>query len=258
LLKYHRAEGRGRTLLKIDFHIHTSDDPVDHIVHSTYGLIDRAAALGFGAVAITLHDRQLDEECLREYAHRRGIVLLAGVERTIDGRHVVLVNFPVEAERVGSFEELRTLKARSNGLVIAPHPFFPGASCLRALMNDHADLFDAVEWSYFWTSEVNFNAAARRWARSHGKPLVGNSDLHDIRQLGRTCSWVAAEANADAICEAVRAGQVSVQSEPVPLRELVPVFGGMVWRGKKATHQLDPVPDGARPAIATAIQAAIE
>ncbi|MGE5814371.1 MAG: PHP-associated domain-containing protein [Acidobacteriota bacterium] len=240
-------------MLKCDFHIHTSDDPVDYIEHSTYGLIDRAAALGLGALAITLHDRQLDEECLRDYARDRGIVLLPGVERTIAGKHVVLVNFPAEAERVGSFEELRALKARSNGLVIAPHPFFPGASCLRSLMDAHADVFDAVEWSYFWTAGVNFNAAARRWARDRGKPLVGNSDLHHIRQLGRTCSWVAAEADPAAICEAVRAGHVSVQTEPVPLPELAHVFGGMVWRGRKPTEQLGLASGRVQPAIAGAI-----
>ena len=226
-------------MLKIDFHIHTSDDPVDHIEHSTYELVDRAVALGYGAVAITLHDRQLDEECLRDYARERGLVLLPGIERTIAGKHLVLVNFPRDAERVGSFDELRALKARTGGLVIAPHPFFPGSSCLRSLMDAEADLFDAVEWSYFWTSDINFNAPARRWARERGKPLVGNSDLHDIRQLGRTCSWVAAPGDPDAICEAVRAGRVSVQTEPVPFTELVSVFGGMVWRGRKPAPKLD-------------------
>lgn len=240
-------------MLKIDFHIHTSDDPVDHIVHNTYGLIDRAAALRFHALAITLHDRQLDEECLRAYAHDRGILLLPGIERTIAGKHVVLVNFPSEVERLRSFDELRALKARSGGLVIAPHPFFPDSSCLRSLMDVHADLFDAVEWSYFWTPAVNFNAAARRWAQAHGTPLVGNSDLHDLRQLGRTCSWVDSAPDVASICEAVRAGRVSVQSEPVPIPELVQVFGGMVWRGRKSTRQLDIIPNEAAPPIANAI-----
>lgn len=226
-------------MLKVDLHTHASEDPVDYIVHNSYGLIDRAADLGFDAIALTLHDRQLGEECLLNYARERGIVLLPGVERTISGKHVVLVNFPPEAERIRSFEELRRLKSRGNGLVIAPHPYFPGFSCLGgALMEQHADVFDAVEWSYFWTRATNFNAAARRWAERHGKPVVGNSDLHDLRQLGRTCSWVTAERHADAICEAVRAGAVRLQTGPVPIPELVQVFGGMIWRGKKSAAQL--------------------
>lgn len=240
-------------MLKVDLHTHASEDPVDYIAHSTYELIDRAADLGFDALAVTLHDRQLGEECLLNYARERGIVLLPGVERTIAGKHVVLVNFPPEAERVRNFEELRRLKSRSNGLVIAPHPYFPGFSCLgRTLMEQHADVFDAVEWSYFWTRATNFNAAAQRWAERHGKPVVGNSDLHDLRQLGRTHSWVAAERNADAICEAVRAGAVRLQTEPVPIAELVRVFGGMVWRGKKPADQLGERQYNAPPASRTA------
>lgn len=235
-------------MLKIDFHTHTSDDPVDHIVHSTYRLIDRAAALRFDALAVTLHDLQSADECLREYARKRGVVLLPGVERTINGKHVVLVNFPRHADRIRSFDELRDLKARSNGLVIAPHPFFPGASCLRSLMDVHADLFDAVEWSYFWTRATNFNMLARRWAERRGKPLVGNSDLHDLRQLGRTYSLVAAEPDAAAICEAVRAGRVRVETRPVPALELAQVFGGMIWRGRKRADQLQDA--AARPPIA--------
>lgn len=196
-------------------------------------LIDRAADLGFHALAITLHDRQLTERPLFRYAEDRGITLLPGVERTIEGRHVLLINFSQSAETVRSFDELAALKSRANGLVIAPHPFFPHSSSLGGLLEAHAELFDAVEWSYFWTGGVNFNARAARWARKHGKPVVGNSDLHDLRQLGRTWSLVLAEPTADAICHAIREGRVSLQTTPVPKMELAQVVTGMLRRGRK-------------------------
>jgi len=41
-------------VLKIDLHVHTSEDPEDNLAHDARALIDRAAALGLGAVAITL------------------------------------------------------------------------------------------------------------------------------------------------------------------------------------------------------------
>ncbi len=221
-------------MLKVDLHLHTDDDPIDDIRHSARELIDLAAARGFAALAITLHDRQLRDPDLEAYARARRVVLLPGIERTIAGRHVLLVNFPQAAEDVRTFDDIRRLKARANGLVIAPHPFFPDASCLRALMDEHADVFDAVEWSYFWRPGANFNAKAGRWARDRGKPLVGNSDLHDLRQLGRTHSLVFSEPDAGAICEAIREGRVSLCTEPVPAVELASVFGGMVWRGRQA------------------------
>ncbi|HXI27402.1 MAG TPA: hypothetical protein VNG89_03245, partial [Vicinamibacterales bacterium] len=68
-------------MLKVELHAHTADDPVDAIPHSTNDLIDRAAALGYDAVAVTLHDRQLDLGPWVSYAADRGIVLIPGVER---------------------------------------------------------------------------------------------------------------------------------------------------------------------------------
>ena len=47
-------------MLKVELHAHTDQDPVDRIPHSTEQLIERAAALGYGALAVTLHDRYFD------------------------------------------------------------------------------------------------------------------------------------------------------------------------------------------------------
>ena len=175
-------------VLKIDLHIHTADDPHDHISYSTRELIDHASVSGFDALAITLHDKQLALEGLIPYALERGIVLIRGIERTIEGKHVLLLNFRRGAEDVRSFEDLARLKQHEPGLVIAPHPFFPASSCLGNVMHRHADLFDAVEYNGMFTALVNFNRAAERWARLHHKPMVGNGDVHRLRQLGTTYS----------------------------------------------------------------------
>jgi hypothetical protein len=237
------------SMLKVDLHLHTADDPVDTIRHTAAELVERAAEQHFSALAITLHERQHCARSLADLAREHGIVLIPGVERTIEGRHVVLLNFPQAAESVRTFADLKRLKSRANGLVIAPHPFFPDGSCLGGLMHRHADLFDAVEWSYFWRPEINFNRRAERWARQHGKPLVGNSDLHDLRQLGRTYSLVSSECDADAICDSIREGHVSLRTEPVPPLELAQVFGGMIWRGRvtRAPRRLSAPASGLQP-----------
>jgi predicted metal-dependent phosphoesterase TrpH len=222
-------------VLKVDLHLHTSEDPVDVIAHDAVALIDRAAELGYGALAITLHDRQLSERRVFDHARDRGITLVPGVERTVEGCHVLLLNFPVSGtEHVKTFADLAALKRRANGVVIAPHPWFPDTTCLRSKLEPHADLFDAVEWSYFWTAGLNFNERAARWARRHGKTIVGNSDLHDLRQMGRTYSLVFADAQVDAICAAIRQGQVALETSPVSKLELAQVVGGMFRRGKKS------------------------
>lgn len=217
-------------MLKAELHSHTSDDPRDIIPYDNTALIDRAAALGYNALAITLHDRQLDVRDLTRYARGRGIVLLPGLEKTIQGKHLLLLNFPAEAETVSSFDDVRRLKAKSDGIVIAPHPFFPTRSCLRGLLDTIADLVDAVEINGFYTKTVDFNTRARRWAATHGKPLVGNCDVHRLPQLGSTYSLVDADPDPAAICDAIRGGRVLVCTEPITAgqagRYLTSMFAG--------------------------------
>ena len=84
-------------------------------------------------------------------------------------------------------------------------------------MESHADLFDAVEYNAMFTKHLNFNDAAVQWAKTRRKPLVGNGDVHRLRQLGTTYSLVDAPADADAICDAIRHGRVRVEASPLPL-----------------------------------------
>ena len=211
-------------MIKVELHAHTADDPVDAIPHDTRQLIDRAAQLGYGALAITLHDRQLDVRPFEAYAYWRGVTLIPGVERTIEGKHVLLLNFSRAADAVTTFDGLARLRAGERGLVVAPHPFFPHASCLGALLDSHADLFDAVEYNAMFTASLNFNRRAADWAMHHAKPLVGTGDVHRLRQLGTTYSLVDAQPDADSICDAIRCHRVWVEATPLS----VLTAGGLV------------------------------
>lgn len=202
-------------MLKVELHTHTSDDPVDEIPYSTFDLIDRAAALGYDALAITLHERQLDLRRFRPYAVERGITLIPGIERTIEGRHVLLLNFARGAEQVRTFADLARLRASQPGLVIAPHAYFPMPSCLGRDLERHAGLFDAVERNAMFIRGVDFNRRAERFAARHGKTVVGNGDVHRLSQLGTTYSLIDAARDPDAICAAILAGRVRVVSRPL-------------------------------------------
>jgi len=223
-------------MLKVELHTHTADDPVDRIPYTTLELIDRAVALGYDALAITLHERQLDLSRLAPYAADRGLVLIPGVERTIEGKHVLLLNFKTGAEDVGTFSDLARLKSRRPGLVIAPHAYFPSSFCLRGDLKRHAGLFDAVERNAMFTRTVDFNRRAERWAEQNGKPVVGNCDVHRLAQLGTTYSLVDAPADADAICEAVAAGRVRVEGRPLAWTEVARILTSMALVGPARDH----------------------
>ena len=63
-----------------------------------------------------------------------GIVLISGIERTVERRHVLLLNFPPECASVRTFEDVGRLKRATGGLVVAPHPFYPTISALGTLL----------------------------------------------------------------------------------------------------------------------------
>ena len=124
-------------------------------------MIDHAAQLGFDVMAITNHDFMSHSEALADYAASQGIVLVPGVEATIENRHVLLYNFNYWDAPPSTFEDLYRLRQDNpQMLAIAPHPFFPSQFCLQGKLLEHLELFDGIEYSHFYTKNMNFNKKA--------------------------------------------------------------------------------------------------
>lgn len=212
--------------LKVDLHIHTKEDTKDRIDYSAYDLIDVAQSKGFDAIAITNHETITYNPELKSYAAERDIVLIPGVEASIGGRHVLLINMAFEEGDFNSLKDVFNQKA-ANNLVIAPHPYFPGSTCLHRRLEMNPHLFDAVEYCHFYNHMMNFNKKAVRFASDYYLPLVGNSDAHVLEQFGLTYSLVQAEKDPDAIIQAIKAGRVKPVSRPLSLAELLCIYVGV-------------------------------
>jgi predicted metal-dependent phosphoesterase TrpH len=203
--------------LKVDFHTHTRDDPKDYIDFSAKQLIDRAAGRGLDALAITNHNVITFSRELEGYAAGRGILLIPGIELTLSNKHVVVINPNFrKAENLRSLDDLAAVRNEAS-LIIAPHPYYPGSRCLRSKLLAHIDLFDAVEFSFFYGRFINPNKKAVRIAGERGKPLVGSSDCHNIWQVGLTYSLVQAEKTGASLVRAVKEGRVEVATAPLSM-----------------------------------------
>jgi hypothetical protein len=209
---------KGLKPLKVDFHLHTADDPVDRIRHSTKDLILKAAEKGFDALSITNHQRMTFNQDLFSYAAGKGILLIPGIEVTIENRHVLVLN-PPRNRVVSDFSSLSALR-RPETLIIAPHPYFPGIHSLNGYLQKHLELFDALEYCNFYSSVINFNHRAVELSQSNGFPLIGNSDAHFLSQLGTTYSLIHAEKNVEAIFAAIRRNKVDVITRPLSPSEM--------------------------------------
>jgi predicted metal-dependent phosphoesterase TrpH len=219
-------------VIKVELHAHTDRDPSDRILHTAEMLIERAASLGYGAVAITLHNRWTDPAPLSAFADARGVTLIPAIERNIGRKHLLLINVPREAERVKTFADVAALKRATGALVVAPHPFYPIPSALGSLLDVHTDLIDAIEVNSMYARGIDFNRKAVAWAQANGKPLVGNTDLHLLTQLGTTYSLVdAADRTPEAIVAAIRAARVQLVTRPLGWMRAGVLFAVMMAGG---------------------------
>src|SRR3984893_10561044 len=75
--------------IKVDLHIHTLDDPLDVLDYSAHQLLERAKQLGFGVLAITLHDAVFDRAEVFAAAAAMGILLIAAAEVRLEGADAI-------------------------------------------------------------------------------------------------------------------------------------------------------------------------
>ncbi len=231
-------KGESISPLKADLHIHTSEDPVDCVGYTAKELISRAADEGFDVISITNHRQITFNQDLLCYALERGILLIPGVEMTIQRRHVLVLN-PPQDRMCSDFPSLSKLR-RPETLIVAPHPYFPGTYSLNGYLLKHRNLFDALEFCHFYSSMINFNQRALEVCQSFGFPLVGNSDAHFLSQMGTTYSLIYAEKNLNSVFAAIRANRVEVVTRPLKHLEMGSIanrFLRMKLRGKISKHR---------------------
>jgi predicted metal-dependent phosphoesterase TrpH len=206
-------------MLKADFHIHSNEDKRDMIAYSAKEFINAAAAKNFDVLALTNHDVLTYSRKLSEYAAGRGILLIPGIEATIEGKHVVILNARRDVESVRTFEDLRKYREKHHDIfVIAPHPYYPHFrrySLLSDLLKN-IDLFDGIEYCHYYTRVFNrFNSMASKVAARYGKPLVGTSDSHHFFQLEKTYSLIDAEKNIGSVISALKGNKIKIVSSPL-------------------------------------------
>jgi hypothetical protein len=229
--------------LKADLHLHTAEDPLDRVRYTARELISKAADESFDVISITNHNRMTFNQDLFSYAQERGILLIPGIEMTIRRRHVLVLN-PPPHKPCSDFLSLSRL-CRSETLIVAPHPYFPGTYSLNGYLMKYLNLFDALEYCHFYSPMINFNQRALEVCQSFGFPLVGNSDAHFLSQLGTTYSLIYAEKNLESIFTAIRRNKVEVVSRPLRTLEMGSIanrFLRMKLRAKIAKRLAKPYP----------------
>jgi predicted metal-dependent phosphoesterase TrpH len=212
--------------IKVDLHIHTLDDPKDAVDYSAHQLLERARSLGFGVLAITLHDAVFDRQEVFADAAAMGILLIPAAEVRLCGADVIVLN--VTGEEIAAlkdFDDLRRLRARRGNSIftIAPHPFYVFGSSIGSRLLAEIDCFDAIELCHFHKGFFNPNRRAARVASRFGKPLIATSDAHRLHAFGRHYTSIPTppELTVESVLTSFRAGPLSLTSPPCSFADLV-------------------------------------
>jgi len=210
--------------IKVDLHIHTLDDPKDVIDYSAHQLLERAQQLGFGVLAITLHDAVFDRAEVFADAAAMGILLIPAAEMRLQGADIILLNVtPNEIASLKTFDDVRELRSHrgSSIFTIAPHPFYVLGGSIGARLVDEIDCFDAIELCHFHKGLVNPNRRAASMAKQYSKPLIATSDAHRLEAFGRHYTSVPrpVELSTEGVFSSLRNGPLRLTSPSASLAD---------------------------------------
>ena len=221
--------------IKVDLHIHTLDDPKDVIDYSAHQLLERAKQLGFGVLAITLHDAVFDRTEVFADAAAMGILLIPAAEVRLQGADAILLNVTAsEVAGLKNFEDLRQLRARrgmsatadpsgrGSIFTIAPHPFYVLGGSIGPRLLEEIDCFDAIELCHFHKGLLNPNRRAAKVAAQFSKPLIATSDAHQLHAFGRHYTSIprSTALTIENVFAALRQGPLRLTSPPASMVDL--------------------------------------
>lgn len=183
----------------IDIHLHTSRGSSDSNL-APAALVERARAIGIGAVCITEHDTMWELREMPEMSGGHGVTFLRGMEVTTDMGHIGVFGLSRYIGGIYKLGELRKAVDAEGGILIANHPFRYKLDPRFSFINpDHEPIdpshperaaklpifamVDAIEVFNGACSEEE-NVFALQVARILGKAEVAGSDSHSATSIG--------------------------------------------------------------------------
>lgn len=202
-------------MLAVELHCHSAlshdgRDPVER-------LLQQAAKVGLDALAVTDHDRISASLKAVELAPEYGLLGVPGMEITTAAGHLLALG--VE-ERIASgltFEETIDRIHEAGGIAIVPHPFQEARhGVIAEIEPEQLLLADAIEIYNSRLITGRANRQAESFAAKHHMPTTGGSDAHVSEMVGQAITRVDTERNVDAILEAIKHGETTVEGRRTP------------------------------------------
>lgn len=181
-------------------------------------MLAHAESVGLDAIAITDHDTPAGSLEAIELADEYDLIALGGIEVSSADGHVLAIGVTTEIPRGRSFAETVQLIQDAGGVAIVAHPYQRlRRGVLANIEPDELAIADAIETynARFLTGRTNRQAAAL--AKRLALPITAGSDAHSAEMVGQAVTRIEAKADANAIIEAIRAGNTGIDGRRTPL-----------------------------------------
>lgn len=211
----------GGPYFTVDVHLHTNRGSADSNL-APRDLVERARAVGIGAVCITEHDTMWDLAEVGAMAREAGVLLLRGMEVTTDMGHIGVFGLDAYVGGIYKLSELRRVAIQKGAILIANHPFRYKLDARFSFINSDHELIDpahperaaaleifrmvdAIEVLNGACSEEE-NLFALKVAERLGLAVVAGSDSHSAGSIGCvTTLFPEPVRNEPEMIEAIRA-----------------------------------------------------
>ncbi len=190
----------------IDLHVHEKRHSDDSIL-SLEEAVWQARKLGLDGICITDHDNNDIKTFAKAYSREVDFPIFVGAEiLTTEGDFLVFGLDEIPNETL-SPQALLTLVAEAGGVAIAAHPY---RNTFRSLgdRNHTLEGFWAVE-AFNGTTAPAKNEQASAMAHQINMPMVGASDAHQLKDLGKMATRFLLEVHSEEdLIKAIKARQV--------------------------------------------------
>jgi predicted metal-dependent phosphoesterase TrpH len=217
-------------VLSVELHAHSSlsydgRDPVED-------LLERAAAVGLDALAVTDHD-EIDASLeAAATAGDYGLVGISGIEVSSAAGHVLALGVEELIPAGLSFQETLDRIQELGGIAVVPHPFQESRhGVLDNISKGELAAADAIEVynSRLFTGRAN--RQAERFARTNDMPMTAGSDAHISEMVGQAITNVGTdERTVEGILDGIAAGKTTVEGRRTPWHISFQQFAGGVKR----------------------------
>jgi predicted metal-dependent phosphoesterase TrpH len=216
----------GGLTLQVDPHVHSEDSYDGH--EPVELVLEHAADIGLDGVVVTDHDAIDESRRAAELASEYGLVGIPGVEVSTAAGHLLAIGVD---ERPPKGEPLAATVDRTwdlGGVAVIPHPFQRSRHGVR---KRHIEDPDGIEVYNSMVFTGYRNRRARQFADRRGYPMLGASDAHSIRNVGRAYTELhlpemapsrdPASVDGAAVVDAIRDGETELRGRRTPIHRSV-------------------------------------